>query len=221
MYRGLLRKRTRTARSFGLRRRPGVWNSAQGSTVVELGVVVAIIMIVTAMAVPSLMNTLASAKVRAGMSDLSGVMQNARMLAVKQNRIKVLQFSVKDSRVLAYVDDAAAPTGPSPSLPTPTPPQLEMPREFTRADAPGGGCPELTGTIMWGGGANPLSGVDNAYFNALGAPCKYSAPSCTTVTGFVYYFSYIQGGVTKWAALGISPAGRSKSWYCSGGAWGN
>src|SRR6185503_8118443 len=57
-----------------------------GFSLQETLVVVAIGLIVTATGLPRMNNAISNMKLRSSMTSLSGLLQNARMLAVKQNR---------------------------------------------------------------------------------------------------------------------------------------
>ena len=69
------------------RRRACKLNRA-GFSLQEVLVVVAIGLIVTAVALPSMSNAIANMKLRASMTSVSGLLQNTRSMAVKENTIK-------------------------------------------------------------------------------------------------------------------------------------
>lgn len=206
-----------------------------GHTVIELMVVIAIMLCVSAMAIPTVVNVVATAKLRSGMHNLTTLFQNGRTQAVKQNSIKSLNFTVKDGRVVAYVDSAANPEGLTADAITTvngvagTQSQIYLPIAFTKVSTPtgsDGAPPALTATTMWGSSASDYTAIttDPMYFNQVGLPCAYSAGVCPVTnpagTGYVYYFNYATSlGKAQWAAIGISPAGRIKSWYWNGSAW--
>jgi hypothetical protein len=56
-------------------------------------------------------------------------------------------------------------------------------------------------------------------FNTRGLPCVYDDGICTN-DGFLFYFKDTsRQGSQGWAALSISPAGRIKKWFWTGGSW--
>src|SRR5438552_210581 len=67
--------------------------SKQGFSLVELVVVVAIVLVLAAIAVPNMMNVIGNSRLRAAASSLSGLLQNSRMQAVKQNRTMTVHFT--------------------------------------------------------------------------------------------------------------------------------
>jgi Tfp pilus assembly protein FimT len=197
---------------------------AAGHTIVELLIVAAIILCVTALSLPTMNNVISSSKLRSGMGELSGIFQTCRSQAVKQNKIKELRFQVTGGRTIAFVDDAVN-AGLSSSTP-----QIWLPAEFSKVDEPAGGegaPPALDAVTMWGSNSTDTpNSTNDTFFNQLGVPCTYNTGSgvCTGAgaSGFVYYFTYSGSmGTTQWAAIGVSPAGRIKTWFWDGSLWKN
>jgi prepilin-type N-terminal cleavage/methylation domain-containing protein len=196
---------------------------ARGFTLLELMVVAAIAAILIAVAVPNLINTITLAKLRGGMSELSGIMQNCRSQAIKGNATKHLIFTSSQGIWGAYVDDLASPQG---LTAIPPPPQAWLPSQYSKVAAPVATSTNptpLTGAMMWGPSTtwvNPDT-TDDMCFNSRGIPCVCPASSpafCSGITnGYAFYFT--QG--TQWAALAVSPAGRIKTYFWNGGAWSN
>jgi Tfp pilus assembly protein FimT len=189
-------------------------NSA-GFSLLELMTVAAISMTMTMMAVPNMISTVGNVRLRSSMTSLAGVLQNCRMLSVKQNQIMSTHFAVTSygagNGVIAYVKKA---TDANPLYTTDSQVQLEQP--VTRVITPSGtGAPAILQTSVLG--FTPQTGDPS--FTTTGLPCVYSAGNCTN-GGFTYYFHDIRGtGQTGWAAISISPAGRLKKWYWNGSAW--
>src|ERR1051326_1755635 len=82
-----------------------------GFTMLEVMAVTAISLIVTMAAIPNTVNSIGALRLRSSMTSLEGVIQNCRMLAVKQNQAMSTHFSVTtygaSNGVLAYVKKAS------------------------------------------------------------------------------------------------------------------
>jgi len=194
-----------------------------GFSLVELTIVLAIALVVSAFAIPTLTTTMDGIRLRGSTGSATNIAQRCRMQAAKRNLYQRLHFSTCANRVVLFVTDgtdaAACPAAAGNSLSS----QLWFGNEFSIPGVPAGAGapPQLTSAQMWGTATAPNKNVD-PYFNARGLPCLPNAGGvCTNTTGFVYYYRYRSGGRTRWAANSISPAGRIESWIWNGNAWGN
>jgi Tfp pilus assembly protein FimT len=187
-----------------------------GFSLLELTGVAAISMIVTMTAVPNMINSIGNIRLRSSMTSLAGVLQNCRMMAVKNNATMTTHFDVTSyssgTGVKAYVKKAS---DSSSALTSDSQVQLEEPiTQVTTLSGAGAPTINLDNTVL---GFTPQTGVPS--FNPTGLPCGYSSGNCPS-SGFVYYFhDQRPAPKTGWAALSISPAGRLKKWYWSGSAW--
>jgi type IV fimbrial biogenesis protein FimT len=197
---------------------------ARGFSLVELLVVVAIIIMITALSLPNLVGVMASAKLRGAMGDLSTLLQQCRTRSVQRNKYQFVHLQSSNGRWVAYIDDGANVAGLNSMTP-----QFWLPNTMSRVAAPTGGSGSptpLDATSCGGSSGSALcsstSGCD-VYFTPLGIPAQCtSISSCATPTAFAYYFNYTGSlGGTTWAALCVSPAGRLKSWYWNGSSWSN
>lgn len=198
--------------------------ASAGFSMLELLIVLAIALIVSAFAIPTMVTTLDSFKLRGAMGNVSNITMRCRTQAIKQDASQRLHFSTVGNRVVLFVttstDANVAPLTTDKQLSA----QAWMPMQMSIPGAPAGaGAPTLlTGTIMWNTVLVPNVNVD-PYFNSRGIPCLPDPVTnvCNATTGFVYYFQYNGAGATKWTATSISPAGRIESWFWNGNAWGN
>ena len=182
-----------------------------GFSLLEVMMVAAIGMVVTTTALPNMVTGISNMRLRSSMTSLAGVLQNCRMLAVKENRHMTTHFNPETYGVMAFVKHA---TDPSSLVTSDSQVQLEAP--VVRVTTPSGaGAPTaLSTTVM---GFTPQTGDPS--FNPTGLPCAYSGGTCPNY-GFVYYFHDTRPqGQMGWAALSISPAGRLKKWYWNGSSW--
>jgi prepilin-type N-terminal cleavage/methylation domain-containing protein len=183
-----------------------------GFSLPELMIVILIIMVVSAIAVPTLLNTIADVRLRSSASTMQGILQQLRMQAVRDNTPYTLRSVVAGGTTLLYVDtdgDSAQDSNE---------PAVGFARDVALAAS---GNPSATSM----GFGSALSGYTTSgtplavSFNARGLPCTGSA-ACNTTKGYVYYLSQQRTTtVTAWAAVTITPAGRIKVWTWSGSAW--
>jgi prepilin-type N-terminal cleavage/methylation domain-containing protein len=186
-----------------------------GFSLLEVMVVTAISMVITMTAVPNMVNGIGNMRLRSSMTSLAGVLQNCRMLAVKQNQTMSTHFSVRTygttTGVTAYVKKASD-TNPLSTSDS----QVQLEEPVTQVTTPSGPSapPALDSTTL---SFTPQTGDPS--FLSTGLPCAYSGGNCLN-TGFIYYFHDARPGIQMgWAALSISPAGRLKKWYWNGSAW--
>ncbi len=182
-----------------------------GFSLIEVTLVVAIAMVVTATAIPSITTVVANAKMRASMTSLSGLLQNCRMAAVQQNKTMTTRFVVQTSGLVGYVKSAADSAALAKKDY-----QVEMQAPINKLTTPsGGGAPAaISDTVL---GFTPQTG--NPSFNTRGLPCLYSGGACDNY-GFISYYKDTRiAGSGGWASISISPAGRIKRWFWNGSDW--
>jgi len=194
-----------------------------GFSLFEVLVVVGIGLLVTAIGLPRMNNVIANMKLRASMTSVSGLLQNTRMSAVKQNKTMTAKYTNLTSppySLIYYIknatDSTAVATGD---------PQVEMEAPISPFPSPTGpGAPGAITVSVLGFTPQAIDASSSLYasFNSSGIPCVYSGGFCTSSggTGFIEYFKDNRiGGSGGWAAISVTPAGRIKRWFCSGSAW--
>lgn len=182
----------------------------------ELAIVVAIGLVVSAAAIPSITTTVANVRLRSNIGSVSGLLQSCRMLAVNQNKTKTARFStLSGGSVMAYVKNAndAGALNSSDA-------QIMMEAPISKVDPPlGAGAPTEISALTLG-----FTGDHgNPSFTSRGLPCLYdiSTGACPT-QGFVFYFKDTRQRTAEgWSAVSISPAGRITKWFWNGTTWGN
>jgi len=185
---------------------------SKGFSILEVLITVAILLVISIIAIPNMTRVIANSRLRAGMTSMSGLFQNCRMLAVKQNKVLTAHFTTPSVAVVAFVKDATV----APTL-TASDPQVTWSSPVVLVTSPSG--PNAPSILLTSGvlGFTPLN--TEASFNTRGLPCSFSGGSCSN-SGFLYYFKDTsQTGDRGWAAISISPAGRIKRWAWSGAAW--
>lgn len=187
----------------------------RGFSLLEMIIVVAILLVTTALATPSIVDVIANMRLRAGMSSLSGLLQNARMTAVKTNRMKSVKFAILANGPIACIQDASSTSACGPGDP-----MVQLGAPVSKVTTPSGaGAPTAFDSTML---SFSPDATNSPTFNPNGLPCVYStsSPGSCPATGFVFYFTDARPlGKNGWAAVTISPAGRVKTWYWNGNAW--
>jgi len=190
-----------------------------GFSLVELLVVMAVMLVVAAFAVPSLTNTLDAYRVRSTVNSISGLTQRCRLQSLKKNTSERMYVQTNGGKVQLFCQDVVTGTGVLQS----TDPQITIGEQFSIPGTPTGGPTLLTGATMWGSSTAVFGTNLPPYFNSRGLPCGAVGvgTACSTIKGYVYYFKYTSQNRSRWAALSISPAGRIENWFWNGTAWGN
>jgi prepilin-type N-terminal cleavage/methylation domain-containing protein len=187
----------------------------RGFSLLELLIVVAILVIVAAIAVPRVMSTISDVKMRYVAQNLSGLLQSARMQAVRTNTFYMVQPTTMGSGDAAYYAHARGLAYAS------SDPVLPIGNGTTVHIGTGSGAPN-EGTITCGTGCLFNPGADDPSFNARGLPCigVVNGTSCmqNPGQGFVMFVSKpsITGSI-NWAAIVITASGHIQIWTCDGG----
>lgn len=184
---------------------------SRGFSLFELTFIVGILIVVGLFAIPNMVVVISNARVRAGVTSMSGLLQNSRMSAVKQNKTLTTRFTPDGATLVAFVKEAG---DTSDRKGTDLQAEWEAPVYMT--DTPDGdSAPDVMSSTSLG--FTPV-GTEPS-FNSRGLPCVFLSGACTS-SGFLYYFKDTsQRGSKGWAALSISPAGRIKKWFWDGGSW--
>jgi prepilin-type N-terminal cleavage/methylation domain-containing protein len=192
--------------------RPAFVTTSRGFSLTEVLMVVAITLVLSTIAIANIATVVSSSRIRAGISSMSGLLQNCRMLAVKKNKTLTAHMTPEGSGTLmGYVKDA---TDSSPLSATDSQVKWEAP--VVRMTTPTGtGAPTaISNSVL---GYTPQTG--DISFNSRGLPCAYASGVCTN-HGFLYYFKDTSRvGSKGWAALSVSPAGKIKKWFWLGASW--
>ncbi len=196
-----------------------------GFTLLELLILLAVGLIVTAIALPIMSNVVANQKLRASMTSISGLLQNTRMVAVHDNKTKTAchckgascPASAEPHGLVYFAKDGTTCT--TTTVPLRNDPQVELEAPITPMTAPSGpGAPPTINNSDLGLLSNPLT--TDPSFNSRGLPCLYVNPgTCSPNNGFIQYFRDDRIGSGAWAAISITPAGRFKRWFWNGTVW--
>jgi Tfp pilus assembly protein FimT len=216
--------------------------NTRGFSAIELLLVVGVMLVIIAIAGVNMKSSLTLAKWRGEIGDLSGVFQTCRSQSIKNNATEALTFTTSNGLTVAYifnydnpfvngVDTSNLVVNQDAQSVLSSQRQVWLFAHFKQAAVPTGtNPPPLTAGMMWGGSstaAPTTPATNNICFNSRGIPCTCPADAggnpirpayCTGITnGYAFYFMQD----TQWAAVGVSPAGRIKTYFWNGSAWAN
>jgi prepilin-type N-terminal cleavage/methylation domain-containing protein len=183
----------------------------QGFSLLELMIVVSITFVLAAVAVPRIINIASDMRLRYTASDLSGLLQSARIQAVRKNAsYTVIQGPILGGGTGFFVDLSPTRTGidaiGDPRMPVPTGTVIHA--------GNGSGAPN-EGAFLAGLAFTVNPGASQPSFNARGLPCIFVAAACPQVPnqGFVIFMSKPNlTGNAPWVAVVISPSGHVQVW---------
>jgi len=182
-----------------------------GFSLIEVSVVILISLIIGMITIPNMVTVISNARLHAGVTSMSSLLQSCRMAAVKQNRALTAHFTIDGSTLIGYVKEAP---DTSDVADTDLQAQWESPVRMETTPT-GADAPAVIDTDVLG--FTPQDGEPT--FNTRGLPCFYDGVACEN-KGFVYYFKDTSRSNGKgWASLSISPAGRIKKWFWNGAEW--
>lgn len=196
---------------------------ARGFSILELLVVIAILLIISAIAMPNIMNAIADIKLRASANAVVGVIQDARMLAVHDNKYYTVRMGTLAGVQIAYIDKigtgATDGSGNGSYDNTEQVAQLTGTTRFAQTGAPSFNSNTLLGVT----GTTTGDAAIRISFNGRGLPCRMNGSVCSNLVGgtpvsYVYFLTDLRP-INGWAAVSVSPAGRVKVWYYAGTAW--
>jgi Tfp pilus assembly protein FimT len=189
---------------------------------VELTVVVLIILIVGAIAIPNGIRAWYNMELRATASQVADLMQRARIMAAKNNAYYTLCYRTNNGVQQVYLTQVNLTTTTACSYTQGSSVEIDLARLITAASAaPSGSNPSAYTLSTDTTSGTPYDNATTLAFSPRGLPCKLdtSAHTCSTPasTYFVYYFQAASSN--GWAAVLVTKAGRSRAYTWNGSSW--
>lgn len=182
-----------------------------GFSLVEVIVVMAVILIIVAISIPTIKQTIDNYRLDASGHGVASLLQQTRIQAVKTNTPYYAQFDTTVTPNMAY---ANATTN---AFTSGTDSDVTVQRDVSFLD-PGSLDHKQLDDTMSNGNATAVAHVGGLIgFNARGLPCaeQASTPSnCTQSGNAANYFEWFMHSQATdgWEAVTVTPAGRIKAW---------
>jgi Tfp pilus assembly protein FimT len=203
-------------------------------------IVLVITMIVAAMATPNVARGITVIRLRSGVSSVAGLVQKARIEAVRSNTIQVVRKTTDSDGVtpVYYVDGAMNPTTANSGKPNQTnsrdawEPMITTSRDLTLESS--ANAPSFDTSALLGYSASRFKDPPmNLAFTQRGLPCNPNSTTGTITTcnligitqtntsdaSYQYFFRMRSVFGDRWASLTVTPAGRVRVWVWNGTVW--
>ena len=194
-----------------------------GFSLVELMIVVVIVLITSAIALPQYTRMRHTSNLRGTASDFSGLIQTARIRAVQDGTF----YSLYVSSTRAFVDvkngngafisgDPLIPltSEVTPIAATSAPATTNLYSQFL----PAGSTIGPSANMAYDGTTTPIT------MSSRGIPCRTQTATggtvCESGGGAIPFWIFFKNTISgEQEAVTVSPAGRIRKWYYGGGAW--
>jgi Tfp pilus assembly protein FimT len=182
-------------------------------SLLELCVVLAVMLVVAATALPTITTAMQQYRLRMAAKDMASMLQRSRMSCVRNNRhytmqeAQLTQGGVTYSQL--YLDQNAN------SAYDRGEPMVQLPRGVRFSNS---SVPALSAATL---GYTPQPSSTALSFNAMGLPCVMRNGICTNwdsngnAVGVVYFLQDSRHASSAWAAVAVTPAGRARTWLWS------
>ena len=82
-------------------KKSGPGGSTRGFSLIELLIVVFVVLVIAGIAIPNILTAVANIRLRASAGDLAGLMQQARILAAKNNATYAVRYGTRNGAQIA------------------------------------------------------------------------------------------------------------------------
>jgi type IV fimbrial biogenesis protein FimT len=193
----------------------------RGFSLLELLIVVFVVMVVAGIAIPNILLAVSNVRLRASAGDLGGLLQNARILAAKNNTTYTVRYATRSGANIAYVD-----LNGNGSFDTGEPLMQFSGTTVSASGTPSGNNGQPSAYILVGDtGSGSYDNTKTLGYTGRGLPCNYDTTTtpatCSTPPAkyFVYYMSDTRVGGSGWAAVVVTKGGRVKIVTWNGSSW--
>jgi Tfp pilus assembly protein FimT len=188
----------------------------QGVSLLELCIVMAVMLVVAASALPNMMTAMQQYRLRTAAKDVAAMLQRSPMRCARDNRHYTLQNNqitqggTSYSRLFLDQNANSAYDGGEAII------QLPAGVRLSSASAPA-----LSAATL---GYTPQPSSTALSFNGMGLPCVMRNGLCTNwdvngnAVGVVYFLQDSRHASSAWAAVAVTPAGRTRTWLWSSGS---
>jgi prepilin-type N-terminal cleavage/methylation domain-containing protein len=190
----------------------------RGFSLLEVTVVMTIVIIVSAIAIPQVTQLWYDTQLRSSAAEVASLMQQARISAARSNATYPVRFGTNNGIQQVYID-----LNNNSSLDT-NEPYIDLPGTITAAAGAPSGSNGQPGAYLLVGDSSTGTPFDNSNvlaYSPRGLPCNYigSTSTCTTpaLSYFVFYFQ--SSGNHGWSAVLVTKSGRTKALMWNGAQW--
>jgi type II secretory pathway pseudopilin PulG len=191
-----------------------------GFSVLEVVIVCAVALFLAAIATPQFLKISYDIRLKSAATNVSALMQEARILAAKNNKIYTISFPTGGGgQACIYDVTAGTPACVSNQITVTFNPSITPASGAPRGS---GGQPTAYSLVGDTGSVTPYDNATTLGYSARGLPCAYASSTCSTPAAsyFVYYFNDARpDGSTGWAAVLVTRTGRTKSLTWNGSSW--
>jgi prepilin-type N-terminal cleavage/methylation domain-containing protein len=194
----------------------------RGFSMTELVIVVGIILVVAAVAIPNGIRVWYNMELRATADQVASLMQQGRLLAAKSNAYYVVCYRVNQGVQQVYLNQTVLTNTTPCTFVNGNTLTIDLPRQITAASAaPTGSSPSAYTLSTDTTSGTPCDNTCTLAFSPRGLPCKLdtSASTCSTPasTYFVYYFNEVSS--SGFGAVLVTKAGRTRAFTWNGSGW--
>lgn len=200
-----------------------------GFSMLEMIASMAIMLIVAAFAIPTVMSMVHQGRLRGSASDFDGLVQAARIRAVRDNRFYSVYILGSEGFVDIYPQSYTGASGSGGTTIDSRDPAIAISLEVsTIAAAAAPDTSNLQGQFLPSGSTvTPGDGTASGSpitFGPRGLPCTSQTTTggtvCDSAGGATAFWVFFQDTTTKeYGAVTVSPAGRVRRWYHGTGGW--
>jgi len=193
-----------------------------GFSTIELMVVVFVILVAGAIAIPNAIRSWYNMELRATADEVSDLMQRARILAARSNSYVTVCYRLNGGVQQVYLTQVTLTSAAACTYTQGQSIEIDLARRISASpSAPSGSNPSAYTYSSDTSSGTPYDNTITMAFSPRGLPCKFdtSSQTCSTpaTTYFVYYFQAVSSN--GYAAVLVTKAGRTRAFTWNGSSW--